>query len=98
MPVTLSPPAPLALPARSAAPSPGGLATVVKNVLPEWSGKDRVNIVLLGIYKRDDETISGTRSDTIMIASIDPVTKSAALVSLPRDLWVSIPGYGQQRR
>jgi len=97
MPVTLSPPAPLALPARSAAPSPGGLATVVKNVLPEWSGNDRVNIVLLGIDKRDDEPISGTRSDTIMIASIDPVTKSAALVSLPRDLWVSIPGYGQQR-
>ena len=56
-----------------------------------------MNIVLLGIDKRDDEPISGTRSDTIMLVSIDPVSKSAALVSLPRDLWVSIPGYGPQR-
>jgi LCP family protein required for cell wall assembly len=70
---------------------------VVRTVLPEWAGKDRVNIVLLGIDKRDDEPVEGTRSDTIMIASFDPVTKSATLVSLPRDLWVNIPNYGQQR-
>ena len=49
------------------------IASVVKVVLPEWTGTDRVNIVLLGIDKRDDEPISGTRSDTIMLVSIDPV-------------------------
>jgi LCP family protein required for cell wall assembly len=80
----------------AAAPKPagitGGIAAVVKNVLPDWQGTDRINILLLGIDKRDDEPIAGTRSDTIMLASIDPVTKSAAMVSLPRDMWVNIPG------
>jgi LCP family protein required for cell wall assembly len=67
-------------------------AAVVKTVLPDWQGTDPINILLLGIDKRDDEPIEGTRSDTMMLVSIDPVTKSAALVSLPRDMWVSIPG------
>jgi LCP family protein required for cell wall assembly len=67
---------------------------VVRNVLPDWQGTDRINILLLGIDKRDDEPIEGTRSDTMMLASIDPVSKSAALVSLPRDMWVNIPGCG----
>jgi polyisoprenyl-teichoic acid--peptidoglycan teichoic acid transferase len=98
MPVSISAPAPPAPPPRSPQPPiTSGLANVVRNVLPEWSGNDRVNIVLLGIDKRDDEPTDGTRSDTIMIASFDPVTKSAALVSLPRDMWVNIPNYGQQR-
>ena len=55
-------------------------------------GTERINILLLGIDKRDDEPIDGTRSDTMILASIDPVAKSAALVSLPRDMWVNIPG------
>ncbi len=97
VPVTLNPPAPLASrPAsQDSAPAPAlssSIASVVRNVVPEWTGRDRVNILLLGVDKRDDEPISGTRSDTIMIASIDPITRSAALVSLPRDLWVTIPG------
>src|SRR5947209_8553262 len=82
----------------SAPPKPAeitsSIAAVVKTVLPDWQGTDRVDILLLGIDKRDDEPIEGTRSDTIMLASIDPVTKSAALVSLPRDMWVTIPGCG----
>jgi LCP family protein required for cell wall assembly len=68
------------------------IASVVKNVLPDWQGTDPINILLLGIDKRDDEPIEGTRSDTMMLASIDPVARSATLVSLPRDMWVSIPG------
>lgn len=69
-----------------------GIASVVKTVLPDWQGTDRVNILLLGIDKRDDEPIAGTRSDTMILVSIDPVTRSAAMVSLPRDMWVNIPG------
>jgi LCP family protein required for cell wall assembly len=93
VPVTLSNPVTAAAPAP---PKPAEIATnivsVVKTVLPDWQGTDRINVLLLGIDKRDDEPIAGTRSDTMMLASIDPVTKSAALVSLPRDMWVSIPG------
>ncbi len=73
------------------------LASAARSLLPEWKGTDRITIVLLGIDKRDDEPIQGTRSDTILLVSVDPVGKSAALVSLPRDLWVRIPGYGEQR-
>ena len=84
---------PVALPA---APRPAeitsGIAAVVKTVLPDWQGTERVNILLLGIDKRDDEPITGTRSDTMMLASIDPVSKSGALISIPRDMWVRIPG------
>ncbi len=85
-------------PAAPAADHPGqqqlatNLVSVVKNVLPDWQGTDPINILLLGIDKRDDEPIDGTRSDTMILASIDPVAKSAALVSLPRDMWVNIPG------
>ena len=37
---------------------------------------------------------AGQRSDTIMIAHIDPNGRGTLLVSFPRDLWVSIPGHG----
>ena len=37
---------------------------------------------------------SGQRSDTIMIAHIDPGKHTGVLVSFPRDLWVDIPGHG----
>src|SRR5262249_16429100 len=33
----------------------------------------------------------GTRSDTIMIAHVDPAVKVASLVSIPRDTFVTIP-------
>jgi LCP family protein required for cell wall assembly len=36
----------------------------------------------------------GQRSDTIMIAHVDPGRHTGVLVSLPRDLWVPIPGHG----
>ncbi|MBV9174674.1 MAG: LCP family protein [Chloroflexi bacterium] len=86
-PVTASAP-----PQPRAADLTTGIVNVVKTVLPDWPSNDRINILLLGIDKRDDEPVEGTRSDTMMLASIDPATKSAALVSLPRDMWVTIAG------
>src|SRR6266568_9193172 len=95
-PVSVTLPVTVSVGQAASAPKPAtittGVAAVVKNVLPDWQGTDRINILLLGIDKRDDEPIAGTRSDTMMLASIDPVSKSAALVSLPRDMWVNIPG------
>ncbi|MFU8826322.1 MAG: LCP family protein [Brevefilum sp.] len=40
---------------------------------------------------------AGFRTDTLMLLAIDGATGKASLVSFPRDLWVSIPGYGEQR-
>ena len=64
--------------------------------LPAWSGVERVNVLLLGVDLRCDEE-GPTHSDTIIVATIDPVSQSAALLSLPRDLWVEIPNFGVNR-
>ena len=42
-------------------------------------------------------TVSGRRSDTIMVLRNDRRTGTASLLSIPRDLWVDIPGHGTQR-
>jgi LCP family protein required for cell wall assembly len=42
----------------------------------------------------DKASQTGQRSDTIMIAHIDPGKHTGILVSFPRDLWVEIPGHG----
>lgn len=58
-------------------------------------GDGRVNIVLLGIGGGDHS--GGALSDTIMVASLDVKTKDVAIVSVPRDLYIKIPGYGYDK-
>lgn len=65
-------------------------------IFEPWSGKERVTILLLGIDQRCDE-IGPTRTDTMMLLTMDPVGLSAAVLSLPRDLWVEIPGFGPDK-
>jgi len=48
-----------------------------------WKNKPRVNILLLGGDAGPDRT--GTRTDTVMIASIDTKTGDTTLISLPRN-------------
>lgn len=49
-----------------------------------WKGVGRINIMLLGQDAGADRT--GTRPDTIMVASIDTATGRTALFSIPRNL------------
>jgi polyisoprenyl-teichoic acid--peptidoglycan teichoic acid transferase len=63
--------------------------------LPNYEQKERVNILLLGIDKRPSEKFA--RTDTVILATVDPYTGNAGLMSIPRDLWVTIPGYGENR-
>jgi LCP family protein required for cell wall assembly len=65
--------------------------------LPRWNGHGRVNVLLLGIDQREGEE-GPWRTDTILVLTLDPVTMSAGMLSIPRDLWVSIPGYGERNR
>jgi polyisoprenyl-teichoic acid--peptidoglycan teichoic acid transferase len=58
-------------------------------------GDGRVNILLLGIGGPGHD--GPYLSDTIMVISIDPATKDVAMLSLPRDMWVPIPGYGSAK-
>ena len=61
-----------------------------------WSGTDRVNLLLMGIDRRPGEAFI-SRTDSMMIVSVDPVTDSISILSVPRDLYVSIPGRGRDR-
>lgn len=67
--------------------------------IPDWTGKNRVNILLLGVDTSADRAASGEPplSDTIIVLSIDPNTKKIGMMSLPRDMLVSIPGYGDAK-
>lgn len=65
--------------------------------LPIWEGTDRVNILLLGGDDRGLKENEVPRSDSMIIASIDPVTKKATLFSVLRDTYAKIPGHGNNR-
>jgi LCP family protein required for cell wall assembly len=58
-------------------------------------GDGRINILLLG--KGGEDHPGGELTDTIMIASIDPIGKEAALLSIPRDMWVKVDGSGSMK-
>lgn len=63
-----------------------------------WDGASRINILFIGLDARDLEAQSGPpRSDTMMLVTIDPISKSAGMLSIPRDMWVNIPGFGYSR-
>jgi LCP family protein required for cell wall assembly len=70
-----------------------GAAALQENVDPtklNGEGDGRVNILLLG--KGGDGHTAPDLTDTILVASIDPIQKEAALLSIPRDLWVRSNG------
>lgn len=54
------------------------------------SSKDRINILFLGIDARNGE--KWCRSDVMILASIDPKLKKAALIWIPRDTKIDVPG------
>lgn len=61
----------------------------------QGEGDGRVNILILGIGGPGHEGPDLT--DTVMIASVDPINNQVSLLSLPRDLWVKIPGDDSQK-
>jgi polyisoprenyl-teichoic acid--peptidoglycan teichoic acid transferase len=58
-------------------------------------------ILILGSDKRPKNNVEGaasdSRSDTIMLVRLDPDKKATAIMSLPRDLKVEIPGHGTDK-
>ena len=59
-----------------------------------WDGKNRVTILIMGLDYRDWEGGGPSRTDTMILFTVDPVTNTAGILSIPRDLWVNVPGYG----
>lgn len=57
----------------------------------------RVNILLAGNSADDPGHQGGSLTDSIMILSVDTKNNTAYMMSIPRDLYVSIPGHGHQK-
>lgn len=77
----------------------GGAAALQENVDPtllNGEGDGRVNILLLGTGGEDHDNGSYL-VDTIIVASIDPIHKEAALLSIPRDFYIKTDDYGSMR-
>jgi polyisoprenyl-teichoic acid--peptidoglycan teichoic acid transferase len=78
--------------------NPNALQALSARVLPPqrgaqpWDGRSRLVVALFGLTQRTTEP---ARTDTILILTLDPQRHRASLLSVPRDLWVAIPGYGQ---
>jgi LCP family protein required for cell wall assembly len=92
-------------PAGSATPSPSGSEEPLESEEPEptislppegsavpdittppWNGTERLNILLIGA----DEQGGGHNTDTLIVLSVDPVSRQVAMFSLPRDT-VDVP-------
>ncbi len=61
-----------------------------------WDGKSRINILLLALDyspRRQNEGQGSPLSDTMILVTVDPLTKTIGAMNIMRDYWVNIPGY-----
>ena len=60
-----------------------------------WNDPRQIRILLMGIDQRTfvNETVAPAKTDTMIVVNVDPIRKTAGLISFPRDLWVSIPNF-----
>ncbi len=66
--------------------------------LRPWDGESRFTLVVGGLDRRPEETGLAHRTDSLMILSIDPNSNSIGILSIPRDLLVSVPGYAKRQK
>ena len=57
---------------------------------------DRVTVLVMGIDRRPGEPFI-SRTDSMMLISVDSTEEKASVLSIPRDLYVVIPGHGRDR-
>lgn len=87
-------PTPLPLPTAIPIETPDPAAVIPTPVpLIELSSAEAINILLMG----SDTSAGSWRTDTLIIVSVDPALPSVSLLSIPRDLYVYIPGWGMNR-
>lgn len=90
-------PTPTQIPWETSIPDPAGDTQLLPTPDP-WNGASPVTILILGLDYRDWQAQEGPpRSDTMILLTVDPVSKTAGMLSIPRDLWVNIPGMGYNK-
>ncbi len=73
------------------------LQNKVEKFITQTSGGEPENILILGSDKRASEPGDPGRSDTTILLRLDPNRNAIALMSIPRDLKVEIPGVGTDK-
>ncbi len=84
---------PIASPATADVSAPAAQA-------PTWDGGSQINIVFFGLRSGSESLSTGdcpVCTDTIILFTVDPVSKTAGMVSIPRDMWVNVPGFNYER-
>ena len=56
----------------------------------------RLNVLIIGLDRRPGES-TVARADTLILATVNPKTSYVGLLSIPRDLWVTLPDGSQNR-
>jgi LCP family protein required for cell wall assembly len=80
------------------APPPPEVGIPSSDLPLAWDGASRVTVLLIGLDYRDwVEGTDAPRSDSMIVLTIDPLTKTAGMLSVPRDMWVNVPGFGYNR-
>jgi LCP family protein required for cell wall assembly len=69
----------------------GGLAALPGVQDDGQTPKERINVLVLGLDRRPREGDAPARTDTMFVVTVDPKTKTAGILGIPRDLWVEIP-------
>ena len=75
----------------------GSIFNVLKTTKLVGESTGRVNILLAGNSADDAGHDGANLTDSIMIMSLDTINKKVFLLSIPRDLWVNLAGFGHQK-
>jgi polyisoprenyl-teichoic acid--peptidoglycan teichoic acid transferase len=82
-------------------PAPGTTEVPAANIVEApasnetkpWDGASRINILIMGLDYRDYLAGDIPRSDSMIVLTLDPLTMTAGMLSIPRNMWVDIPGF-----
>ena len=63
----------------------------------DWQNGERITFLVLGIDQRPVENADYALTDSIIMVTLNPISKTAGMMSIPRDLWVDLSNHGQDR-
>jgi LCP family protein required for cell wall assembly len=65
--------------------------------IPTLTGSDPIFILFIGSGARPGEDVEHSLADSIHIVSINPAKHRSAILGIPRDSWVDVPGHGMSK-
>jgi LCP family protein required for cell wall assembly len=72
--------------------TPRQIAALSTLAIQPWDGQGRFTLLLIGLDARPGESLRAARGDTLILFSLNPRTKTVTMLSIPRDLYLAIPG------